>query len=315
MSKLPIPADDLVPPSVRKSWELKYENLTSQLRQLEILLKASGGLPKQGGDKPTPPPPASPPRGRPAKRSGRKTKRAQRGRRVARKRGVPASPMEAQPSAEEAPHPPETPVPQTVDRKPVKGRHKEGTWTRTILDIVAPTIHPMAYSDLKSEILRTSFGDRLRQGDKAFYTGIDKLHGEGLIVRYKGHAFSPAGFKKFEADLAAGMVRDLHFANPSHESPMGEAITAMMKNRPRGAQSGNIVWELRKNPDFAAALEKNPTHLYNVLKRLVSKGILRKTPGTKRYFYIAVKDEAPSDTRPEGAPQNPSEGGSSVGVG
>ena len=44
-----------------------------------------------------------------------------------------------------------------------------------------------------------------------------------------------------------------------------------MSKRPNGAESGNMIWELRKNPEFAEQINKNKTHPYNVIRRLVDQ--------------------------------------------
>jgi hypothetical protein len=106
-------------------------------------------------------------------------------------------------------------------------------------------------------------------------------------------------FAKFKTDLEAGVVRDLKIPNAAHRSPMGDAIKLMMQTRPNGAESGHIIWELRKNSEFAAVIEKNKTHPYNVLARLIKTGELIKKG--KRYYWPIQKDEAPPVVSTEGA--------------
>jgi hypothetical protein len=308
-----------------------HARLKEQVAKLEILLNATGGIPSpDGGGAPKPkttPNPAAKLRPHKARRAKRKKATARRAK-PQPQREAPAIPAvdparaigakvadalsetakEKQPSdVIVSADPPET------SAETWTSRHKAGTWTACIRDIVCPTDRPLPYEEIKEALLHTDVADLLRRSDKAFYGALGKLEAEGIIYRYKGHAFSPTGYRKFKEDLAAGRVRDLKYHNPAHNSPMGDAITAMMKSRQSDAESGHIRWFLKKDPIFAEQLDKNPTHLYNVLSRLVAQGVLRK--GGKSYQYVATKNEAPSGLKPEGAPSNPGEPGRSSGVG
>jgi len=90
---------------------------------------------------------------------------------------------------------------------------------------------------------------------------------------------------------------------------MGEATKGFMRMRPTGATSGNMIWELKKNPEFKAIIEKNKTHPYNVFKRLVTQGELVKRGD--RYYSPEFIKVAPPDASSEGASNSSGEGGSS----
>lgn len=154
---------------------------------------------------------------------------------------------------------------------------------------------------VKSEIMKTPLGPRLQRSEKGFHGAIGRLVDDKEVVRYKAHLMSADANRRFQADLKAGLVRDLRVPNVAHHSPMGDAVLAMMKQRERGAESGHIKWELKKNPEFTEQMIKNPTHVYNVLKRLVEKGDLVKRKN--RYFYVHLKSAVP-DSSESGATDN-----------
>jgi hypothetical protein len=188
-----------------------------------------------------------------------------------------------------------TETPRAVKRK----RGKASQWRKELETIVTGAGHPVPYAEAKEAILKSPLADRFRQSDKGFYHAISRMHHEGSLVSYKAHLFTPAAFASFQEQLKAGVIRDLKAPNAAHKSPMGDAIREMMRGRPNGAESGHIIWELRKTPEFAETIEKNKTHPYNVLARLVTLGDLVKRG--KRYYAPGAKTEAPSDDKSEGA--------------
>jgi hypothetical protein len=167
---------------------------------------------------------------------------------------------------------------------------RKSVWGTFITNYTLEADRAVPYSELKQEIMKTPLGPKLEQSDKGFYHAISRLDKHKVIKAYRGHTFSPEAFGRFQADLAAGKVRDIKIPNSAHYSPMGVAIEALMKTRPNGAESGHIIWELRKNPEFAATIDKNHTHPYNVLARMVRQQQLIKRG--KRYF--SPKTETPS---------------------
>jgi hypothetical protein len=166
-------------------------------------------------------------------------------------------------------------------------RPERSEWKRTIRELTLASTAPLPYGELRQKINATPLAERLAQSEKGFYHAISKLSKAGDIVAYKGHVFAPALFEKFQQDLRSGRVLDLKIPNAAHNSPMGDAIKEMMCKRPTGATSGNMIWELRKNPEFAAVIDRNKTHPYNVIRRLYDRGVLQKRG--KRYYYVENK--------------------------
>jgi hypothetical protein len=209
------------------------------------------------------------------------------------------------PTPEAAPAASQVSTPPKIDRR----KREKSPWKIIIREIALTSNHPVPYAEARQEIMKTDLAEKLQQSEKGFYAAISKLNKIEEIVAYKGHLFSPELFRKFKADVDAGVARDLKIPNAAHVSPMGNAIEALMLTRPKGALSGNIIWELRKNPEFATTIEKNKTHPYNVLRRLLVTGALVKKG--KRYYSATPKTEAPPKASPEGASNLFGEGGTS----
>src|SRR5262249_39070215 len=107
------------------------------------------------------------------------------------------------------------------------------------------------------------------------------------LVRHNGWLFTPAAHKKFMEDVAAGRAEDVEPRTRGQHSPVGEAVKAFLQSRPNGATSAEIVQELKKNPELAGTLERNKTHIYNVLSRLVDRDcqvVKGGMKGEQRYF-------------------------------
>ena len=106
------------------------------------------------------------------------------------------------------------------------------TWTATILKIVEESERGMTYHDLKDEIGKTHLSNRLRETEKAFYSGIWKLSTKGTIVRYRGWVFSPTAYAKFKADVDSGLIDDLPETGASaRQSPNEIAVKRFLASR------------------------------------------------------------------------------------
>jgi len=318
MTKLTSSDLELVPAAQRLAWERQRARLMEQVAKLEALLNITGEMPPPDGEPAQSPKSAPKPTTKPVVR---KTRRARR-KKISKRRTRPHQPVPAVPATSspaptaEVPTAPSTPTeaPAIIDSRPAGApratRHKPGTWTASIVRIVNEANRPLTYEEAKRALMQTEVAPLLQRSDKAFYGAVLKLDNEKLVVRYKAHLFTPEAFRKFQEDLAAGRVRDLRYPNIAHHSPMGDAIKGMMKERRGGVKSGHIRWHLRKTPEFATALDKNPTHLHNVLARLVEQDVLRKNGAL--YYYVPLKDEAPPEPTPGSAPPDAKEGGSSA---
>lgn len=175
--------------------------------------------------------------------------------------------------------PPKITTPATTERK---------TWTATI-DAIVQQAGRMTYDELREEISQTPLGKTLARTDKSFYGAVGKLAGQGRVVRHKGWIYSGKTYAQLKRDIAAGRAVDEEAprTNPAHYSPFGEAIKTFMDSKPEGAQSSEIIRELRKTPDFAETMDRHKSHFYNVLSRLVEQGELAK--GGNNYFRAPNK--------------------------
>lgn len=199
-------------------------------------------------------------------------------------------------SAEEQTRPPKLRTAKSkAKRRSLRKGAERPTWKSVIKAVVEGADRPMPYVEIKAEIRKTAFGAG-KDSEKGFYGAVTRLIENDEVVRHKAHLFSHEAYRKYREDLKAGRARRLKMPNVAHYSPMGEAVKKIIENRPNGAQSGHIKWELRKSPEFAASLDKNPTHIYNVLSRLTKDGFLFKRG--KRYYYAHLQDETPGPSEP-----------------
>ena len=163
------------------------------------------------------------------------------------------------------------------------------SWTATILRIVNDHPDGISYAELKDEIGKTHLGSKLAKTEKSLYGGALKLSSNQQIVRHNGWLFTPASFKRFEEAVKAGKIEDKQ-PTRQQRSPVGEAVKAFLENRPNGATSAEIVEELKKNPELSPTLERNKTHIYNVLSRLVDRDGELVKGGSK--YYVAPDRKA-----------------------
>jgi hypothetical protein len=171
--------------------------------------------------------------------------------------------------------PPKVPKPSKT-AKIYKSHGDNATWTATIQEILEKAGRGLTYEELKAEVLKTHLGEKLQRTDKSFYGAIGKLADGKHLVRHKGRLFAAAAHVQFMKDVAAGKVADTPAPLAGHKSPMTAAVKEFLKTREFGAISSEIVHELKKNPEFVPTLEKNKTHIYNILSRLISREELFK---------------------------------------
>jgi hypothetical protein len=259
----------LVSQSQIERWEREYASLGKRRATIKVMIDAARALVPLS-EKPSQP--VAPPTRR--RRVAKKTRRKARP-----KITPPASAIEETFEL--------TPPPSPKRRRP-----ETSEWKPLVRLIIETAPHqPVSYPEAKAEILKSELAERFRQSDKGFYNAISRMHKAGEIVAYKGHLFMPGAYAQFEENLRAGRVADLRVENAAHHSPMGEAMLDILRGRKAGAESGHLIWELKKNPIFATQIEKNKSHPYNVIARLAKTNQVIKRG--KRYFILV--NEAPPE--------------------
>lgn len=164
------------------------------------------------------------------------------------------------------------------------------SWTSIIEEIVRRYATGISFDALRMEVKKSPYGSKMEESDKGFYGAIGKLKDAKKLVKYKGYLFTMAQHRQFVADVAAGKIADLvEISSHNQSSPFGDAIMAFMNGRPNGATSSEIASDLKSNPEFLDTMNRNKTHFYNVLSRLVDKGELTKGGGR---YYLAPKSKA-----------------------
>ena len=283
-------ATDLVPPAQLERWRRELEKSERRSASLKNLIEAAQAL------LPSDQPPKSPSRAATPRRRRKTTVR--RGKRRTTVVHASASPPASQPSATRA-----------RLSKPARGE-----WNPLISMIALTSDRPVSYPEAREEIrrLRPDLAEHMDQTEfKGFYHAIRRMTKSGEIVSYKGHIFAPDLFRKFKADLDAGLINDIDVPNAAYRSPVGEAILAILERRRAGAESGHLIWELQKDPELAAVITRNKSHAYNVIKRLKDRGQIINRG--KRYFHASPRTEAPPNA--EGASNRTGEGGASPNPG
>ncbi|WP_424362995.1 hypothetical protein [Methylocystis parvus] len=197
---------------------------------------------------------------------------------------IAAESTESSPLQSSAPHI-EPPKPAPI--KAAGSRPRDKSWTSTINAIVSRESSGITYEGLREELKKTHLAGKLSQTDKSFYGGIGKLVDRKLLVKHKGHLFTPEALNAFLAKVRSGEVADLEPPAGSHHSPFGDAIKSFLDGRANGASSSEIAAELRSTPELADTMERHKTHLYNVLSRLVDQGELVKGGG--RFYRSPAK--------------------------
>lgn len=129
--------------------------------------------------------------------------------------------------------------------------------------------------DLKEVLLRGPVGHRLETSEKGFYHGIARLTGRGAIVKHNGWLFSKDRYREFSRALSRGEVVDEPAPSSRRSSPLGDEIETFVTSHP-GVKSRDIIAHLRDHPEFQSAVQVNSTNAYNVIARLVKRGILSR---------------------------------------
>ena len=171
------------------------------------------------------------------------------------------------------------------------------TWTATILKVLEKAEHGMTYHELKEEIGKTHLSGRLRETEKAFYSGIWKLNARGKVIRHRGRVFLPTAYENFKTAVNIGLVDDLPETRaPGRRSPNEIAVERFLASRPNGATTREIVDGLVNDPPSDLEVTKNRTSIYNLLSRHKKNKMLIERDG--RYFLPSSSNETPGSNEP-----------------
>lgn len=158
-------------------------------------------------------------------------------------------------------------------------RSGEPTWKDVVLHCVESADIGVPYAEMRAFALASPLGERLRASDKGYHNSIGRLAREGTIVRRYGRLFTPAAFERFLAAVDKGQASTT-IPQPMAHSPMGEAILTIVDSHPGELNGKAVIDELRKNPEFDAALTPHETGAYNIIARLVRREqIVRRDDG------------------------------------
>jgi hypothetical protein len=223
-----------------------------------------------------------------------------------------------------APEPMSDPIPESQETEAIQPRRVRRrrraprgggkSWTATILRIVTSVDCGMSYPELKAEVRKTHLGSTLERTDKAFYGAIGKLDARGQAVRHNGRVFSPKAYQQFQADVAAGKIKDEPAGFVAgRESPNETAVRLFLAPRPNGATPAQIVDNLLNNPPVHLAVSKNRNSIYNLIANMRKKDKLIKRGS--RYYLPRPKNEAPDPKGSSASSHNGRGNGTSLSSG
>lgn len=186
--------------------------------------------------------------------------------------------------------PEDMPIPEAVwasaalSKKPPRN-YGHTTWPAAITAIVETEPDGISFLQIKRQLAEGEFRERLEKSDKGFYTALAKLDQRNVIVRHKGHAFTPAHFARFEREVKSGVRQDVEAIRPTYErdTPLTTGIIDIIGQSDKPVKGADILKKIVRLPNVGSAIQRNPTGAYNVLSRLVRQGRLIKNETEKTY--------------------------------
>lgn len=178
-----------------------------------------------------------------------------------------------------------------------KSKLKAGTWMHAIAEIVLNHPEGISYSDLRAK-LPDPFRESVRRNPriKAFYGALRRLEIDEVIARYRNHAFTPAGFKRYMDKIERGEAEQVKGNDPRH-SPMADEVKAFLASH--GASKVAAIRDHLCSFSHFRDSMKNHSAIYNVLRRLVDREELVHDKEAATYS-LPGQEKAP-DGNPAGA--------------
>lgn len=179
-----------------------------------------------------------------------------------------------------------TPTLQELPRATQKSQRiaRDGTWTGVILAFVETQELGAPYSKIREHVLTTPLGAKLLQTDKSFYGALKKLEDAGTLVRKAGWAYTLPALERVKALIERGEMADFPVEKFSGESPLETAIIRFLATRNGFTASRTIIDHLiHLRAEFSERVSNNNSNAYNVLTRLVTRGVLLKDEDAKTY--------------------------------
>ena len=174
------------------------------------------------------------------------------------------------------------PAASSIPKRKRDGTYKAGTWINVLSSVVTDNPEGISYESLKEKV-PGELGEKLRENPclKAFYTSLRRLERDEVIVRHKGHAFTPSGFKRYLDKVERGEA-SLLGGSEYGQSPMGDAIMALVaRNGP--SKASDLRQQLAATEEFRESM-KNHSAIYNVIRRLVNRGLLSHDEQASTYL-------------------------------
>jgi hypothetical protein len=169
--------------------------------------------------------------------------------------------------------------------------HK-GSWNDTVFQILTEANAPVDYDYVRSKLLETSFGNRIKQGDRTYYAVIQKLKQLGLCKVYNGMMATPVTLKRFLDEVAAGRAQDVRVLRFRNKYAM--TITGFLEVNPDGASFNDITVHCAEtlNKERTRTFE---TQVSNELRKLLNERIITRL--SKGFYQLTHENEAPEKLR------------------
>ena len=147
------------------------------------------------------------------------------------------------------------------------------TWEKQIAEAVSGYTEGCTYAELRSQIENGPLGDALRRSSKTYERAMSRLAQRNEVKRGYGRVFTPEAFDRFASSVEDGSLPLEKAAYAS--SPMSDAILSFVHQNP-ASSNRKIIFSLKTDPEFRAALSRNDSGAHNVIARLIRRGFLIK---------------------------------------
>jgi hypothetical protein len=158
-------------------------------------------------------------------------------------------------------------------------RIMQGSVTDAVYQILTDAGRPITYQELEDELLKTIHADKIKEGDKPYYSPVQRLKEAGLCELHKGRIATPENLKRFLDEVNAGRAIDVETRRVRNK--WSEAALTFLESLPNGATSPEIRDYLKSLPGFADETKHfGKTYIFNVVGKLQQQGLIVGTRDT-----------------------------------
>jgi hypothetical protein len=164
-----------------------------------------------------------------------------------------------------------------------------GSAADIVWGIVEPKPMGVSYPELREEFAKSPQGRNVRGHERPYYAAVQRLKGGGHVQIYKSRLWATHHLRKFQADVAAGLVEDIE-DKPRFHSKWTDAILDHLRQRKgEWVDTKEVAKHISGLPEFADCKDYfTPTAdtLRNLKYRYAA--VERKSNGSKGSVWRAV---------------------------